>query len=44
MCGAGRVKEDGKFNCEACANQQTDIAENCPGIKLNGQSLTLVTQ
>ena len=40
----GKLKEDGKFKCQTCANQQTDIAEGCPGTKLNGQSLEIVEQ
>ena len=30
----GKLKKDSKFKCQACANQQTDIAEDCPGIEL----------
>ena len=31
-----------KFKCQTYANQQTDKAEDCPGIELNGQSLEIV--
>ena len=31
-----KLKEDRKFKCQTCANQQTDIAEDCPDIELNG--------
>ena len=31
-----------KFKCQSCANQQVNIAEDCPGIELNGQSLEIV--
>ena len=31
-----KLKEDSK--CQICAIQQTDIAEDCPGIELNDQS------
>ena len=34
----GKLEEDTKFKC---ANQQTDIAEECLGIELNGQSLEI---
>ena len=37
----GRLKEDSKFKYHKCANQPTDVAEDCPGIKLNGQSLEI---
>ena len=30
----GKLKKDSKFKCQACANQQTGIAEDCPGIEL----------
>ena len=39
-----KLKEDGKFKCQTCANQQTDIAEDCPGTKLNGQSPEIVEE
>ena len=32
----GKLKEDSKFKCQTCGNQQTDVAEDCPGIELNG--------
>ena len=28
----GKLKEDRKFRCEACGNQQKDIEKHCPGI------------
>ena len=27
---------ESKFGCQASANQQTDIAGDCPGIELHG--------
>ena len=39
-----KLKEDGKFKCQTCENQQTDIAEDCPGTKLNGQSPEIVEE
>ena len=30
----GKLKEDSKFKCQTYADQQTDIAENCPGIEI----------
>lgn len=30
------------IKCQTYANQLTDIAGNCPGIELNGQSLKMV--
>ena len=27
----GELNKDSKFRCQTCANQQTDIAEDCPG-------------
>ena len=38
----GKLKKDSKLKCQACANQQTDIAGDFPGIELNGQSLEIV--
>ena len=35
-----KLKEDSK--CQTCANQQTDKAEDCPGIELNDQSLEIL--
>ena len=35
----GKVKENSKFKCQTCANQQTDVAVDCPGIELNSQFL-----
>ena len=34
--------QNSKFKCQSCANQQVNIAEDCPGIELNGQSLEIV--
>ena len=34
--------QNSKFKCQACANQQVNIAEDCPGIELNGPSLEIV--
>ena len=31
------LKENSRFKCHTCANQQTDILEECPGIKLNSK-------
>ena len=36
------MKEDSKFKCQSCANQQTNIAEDCPGVELNNQSHEVV--
>ena len=40
-CGGtrGKLKEDNKFKCKIYANQLTEIAEDCPDIVINGQSL-----
>ena len=38
----GKLKEDSLFKYQTCANQQTNIAEDCPGIELNGRSLEIV--
>ena len=38
----GKLKYDSKFKCETCANQQTDITEDCPGIELNGEPFETV--
>ena len=38
----GELKEDNTFKCRACVNQQIDIAQDCPNIKLNSQSLEVV--
>ena len=35
----GKLKEDSMFKCQVCAYKQTDIAEDCPSIDLNGKSL-----
>ena len=37
----GALKEDGKFKCQNCTNQQTDMAEGCPGIEFNDHSLKI---
>ena len=31
-----------RFKYQTCANQQIDIAEDCPDVELNGQSLKIV--
>ena len=38
----GTLKEDSKFKYHKCASQPTDVAEDCPGIKLNGQPIEIV--
>ena len=38
----GSLKEDSKFKCQRCANQQTCIAEDCLGTELDGQSLEIM--
>ena len=38
----GKLKKDSKFKCQTCANKQIHIAEDCPGIEMNGQSLEIV--
>ena len=38
----GTLEENNTFKCQTYANQQTDKAENCPVIELNGQSLEIV--
>ena len=38
----GKMNGDSKFKCQACANQQMVVAEDCPGIELNGTSLEIV--
>ena len=42
-CGGtrGKLKEDNKFKCKIYANQLTEIAEDCPDIVINGQSLEI---
>ena len=37
----GKLKEDSMFKCQVCAYKQTDIAEDCPSIDLNGKSLKI---
>ena len=37
-----KLKEESKFKCQTCANEQTGIAEDCPGIELNGHFLEVV--
>ena len=37
-----KLKEDSEFKCQTCLNQQTDTAEGCPRIELNGPSLEIV--
>ena len=37
-----KLKEDSEFKCQTCLNQQTDTAEGCPCIELNGPSLEIV--
>ena len=38
----GKLKEDSKFTCQACANQQADIAENCHRMEGICQPLEIV--
>ena len=38
----GKLKEYTRYNCHICANQQANIAEDFPNIKLNSQSLEFV--
>ena len=38
----GKLKGNNNYKCQTRANQQTDIAEDCQDIKLNGQSLEIV--
>ena len=38
----GKLKKDSKFKCRICRNQQTDVAQDCPVIESNGQSLKIV--
>ena len=33
----GKLKEDSRFKCPTIANQQAEIAADCPDIELNGQ-------
>ena len=35
----GKLKEDGNLEYQACANQQTDISEDCPSVELSSVSL-----
>ena len=36
-----KLKEDSRLKCQTYANQQTDIAEDYPGIELNSQSFEI---
>ena len=38
----GKLEKDSNFKCQSSANQHTGIAEDFPGIELNGQSLKIV--
>ena len=38
----GKLKEGSKYKRQTCANQQTDIAEDCPDTELNDQSLEIM--
>ena len=38
----GKLEKDSNFKCQSSANQHTRIAEDFPGIELNGQSLKIV--
>ena len=38
----GKLEKDNNFKCQASANHHTGIAEDFPGIELNGQSLKIV--
>lgn len=40
----GKVKEDITSECQTCVNQQTDLAEDSPGVESNGQSLEIVNR
>ena len=40
--GRAKLKEDKNFKCQVFANQQTNIAEDCPSIESNGQSLEII--
>ena len=33
------MKQDSVFKCRFCLSQETDTAEECPHIEVNGQSL-----
>ena len=35
----GKLKEDSNFKYQACANQPTDISEDCPSVELSSVSL-----
>ena len=37
-----KLKEDKNFECQAFANQRTDLAEDCPSIESNDQSLEII--
>ena len=38
----GKLEKDSNFKCQASANHHAEIAENFPGIGLNGQSVKIV--
>lgn len=38
------MKEDITSECQTCVNQQTDLAEDSPGVESNGQSLEIVNR
>ena len=40
-CVRGKLKDD-SFKCQTLVNQQTGIAEYCPGIELNDESLGIL--